>query len=245
MARSIRRIFNYHGGKDSFVKAYRPPEHDTIVEPFAGGASYARYWNTKNVTLFDLDEELIACWHWLQRASPSEILRVPIVPRGGAFSDVKFETKESEYLVRNATMVSARGFKGDVSRSTFGNCWNVVRRQRLSRDVDKLRHWKIVHGNYKYIDIDKYHDETWFVDPPYQIRGWRYIHNSTAIDYNHLADWCRALEGQVIVCESTGAEWLPFRFLKYTKNMNSNPHQEAVYYNRELPLFQCVTTNDP
>jgi len=43
--------------------------------------------------------------------------------------------------------------------------------------------------------------------------GYRYKHNSKSIDYNHLSQWCKDREGQVIVCESNDASWLPFRTL--------------------------------
>jgi hypothetical protein len=31
------------------------------------------------------------------------------------------------------------------------------------------------------------------------------------IDFRALAKWCRARQGQVIVCENSDALWLPFR----------------------------------
>jgi hypothetical protein len=30
------------------------------------------------------------------------------------------------------------------------------------------------------------------------------------INYQHLSQWCQNLRGQVIVCENTKSDWLPF-----------------------------------
>ena len=37
----LRPFFCYYGGKWRAAPKYPPPEHDTIVEPFAGAAGYA------------------------------------------------------------------------------------------------------------------------------------------------------------------------------------------------------------
>jgi hypothetical protein len=51
-------------------------------------------------------------------------------------------------------------------------------------------------------------EATWFVDPPYAVAGKSYKVRFT--DYPRLAEWCKGREGQVIVCENEGADWLPF-----------------------------------
>ena len=52
-------------------------------------------------------------------------------------------------------------------------------------------------------------EATWFIDPPYQFGGHAYVENK--INFNHLSNWCKTREGQVIVCENTKADWLPFK----------------------------------
>jgi hypothetical protein len=53
---------------------------------------------------------------------------------------------------------------------------------------------------------------TWFVDPPYNnAAGNGYKFGAKLLDFARLAEWCRALPGQVMVCENAGATWLPFR----------------------------------
>ena len=48
------------------------------------------------------------------------------------------------------------------------------------------------------------------------------------VDYEHLGDWCRSREGQVIVCEQQGADWLPFEALGNFKGRRGRS-QEASW----------------
>ena len=68
---------------------------------------------------------------------------------------------------------------------------------------------------------------TWFIDPPYQKMGFYYKHKD--IDYNHLSEWCLSRDGQIIVCENEGADWLPFEPLcnLYGQRRQS---RESVYF---------------
>lgn len=53
---------------------------------------------------------------------------------------------------------------------------------------------------------------TWFIDPPYcKTAGDRYRWGASALDFDALGRWCRDRDGQTIVCEAEGADWLPFR----------------------------------
>lgn len=88
------------------------------------------------------------------------------------------------------------------------HAWGPGIRERLARQVCNIRHWSVVCGSYADLDVSR--DATWFVDPPYVDAGRHYRHGSSGVDYGHLADWCRSLPGQVMVCENRGASWLPF-----------------------------------
>ena len=94
---------------------------------------------------------------------------------------------------------------GRRSNSRFGT-WGVPARTRLAKQVQHIRHWKIIHGDYSDVSNCK---ATWFVDPPYVDQGKQYA--CKVVDYSKLAAWCRSRRGQVVVCESLGARWLPFR----------------------------------
>jgi hypothetical protein len=83
--------------------------------------------------------------------------------------------------------------------------WGQKVRARIARQVEKIRHWQIIEGDYTAApDIDAH----WFIDPPYQNMGKHYAVNG--VNYGQLADWCKQRLGHVQVCESPEARWLPF-----------------------------------
>ena len=57
-------------------------------------------------------------------------------------------------------------------------------------------------------------EATWFIDPPYQFGGEWYVKSTKDINFTKLAEWCMNRNGQVIVCENTKADWLPFKPMK-------------------------------
>src|SRR3990167_2381957 len=89
--------------------------------------------------------------------------------------------------------------------------WGESIRERIARQVEYIRHWKVHHTSYEnfYPPVLKHVKATWFVDPPYERQGKYY--NGEALNYPALAEWCRERRGQVIVCENEGAKWLPFK----------------------------------
>jgi 16S rRNA G966 N2-methylase RsmD len=71
---------------------------------------------------------------------------------------------------------------------------------------------------------------TWFIDPPYEGAGKHYKMGSSLIDYNRLGEWCKTRDGQVIVCENSGASWLPFKEVGNTKTSRKDKtSSEAVW----------------
>jgi hypothetical protein len=96
--------------------------------------------------------------------------------------------------------------------------------------VQHIKHWRMFNVEYERIPCDWGKDVTWYVDPPYQKTGHFYKYPSTEIDFAKLGSWCRSREGQVIVCENTGADWLPFRHLANVKAMSSSSAQ-AIWTN--------------
>ena len=52
------------------------------------------------------------------------------------------------------------------------------------------------------------------------------------IDFEKLAAWCKEREGQIIVCENTKADWLPFKAMK---DMIGSTFKttEAIYSNEK------------
>lgn len=228
-------MWSYHRSKTNIVHLYPPPVHGRVIEPFAGTAKYSlRYWQ-RQVTLVDRYGDLIAVWKWLQKIRPAELLRLPrSVAPGQRLDDFKFETPEARLLF---------GFlmsKGNSEPRKTASSWVSQMRpnfinfslERMAADLHKIRHWDIIHGDYREYSI--HGAATWFVDPPYQKLGTSYVYNNKMIDYQELATYVRSLAGQVIVCEGTGANWLPFQPFKEIKSTRSRKvFMELIYYQKD------------
>ena len=199
-------MFSFYGSKSKIVRHYSKPLHDEIVESHAGSARYAYEYHDRNITIVDIDPVIIAVWRYLQQASPHDIRRLPDVPNATKLSEIEGFTQlaqEEKWLIGFCSNGGSAQPKNVSGRHNF-NSWNKDK-ERIALNLWKIRHWRIVLGDYK--DIPN-RIATWFIDPPYQEQGKWYKHNN--IDYYHLAEWCKSRLGQIIVCENAGADWLPF-----------------------------------
>lgn len=205
----MKPFFTYYGGKWRSALRYPRPQLDYIVEPFAGAAGYSVRHNAQRVTLVDSDPYIAGTWAYLIRASREEILSLPDLPIGGTVDDLEV-CQEARWLIgwwlnkgASAPRKSpSRWMREGIRPRSF---WGVDVRERLAAQVDHIRHWQVLHQDYH---ESPELDATWFVDPPYRRGGQHYRHSE--INYGELAAWCRSRKGQVIVCESSGADWLPF-----------------------------------
>jgi hypothetical protein len=235
----LKPFFTYTGGKYRLAPRYPTPTHDTIVEPFAGSAGYSLRHHDKDVILIDLDPDVATLWEYLIAASPSDILSLPLHDDliWGSTDNLSWLSKGEKMLIR-----------GWLNKGTFGKTpsawmrsgefdtqfWGEAIRQRVATQVPKIKHWKVIHGTYAEApDIAA----TWFIDPPYEVAGVTYDYGSGPIDFPALGDWCRSRQGQVVVCENVGAQWLPFRPFASAHAMfgtrRSGRSAEAVWMNDE------------
>lgn len=204
----MKPFFTYYGGKYRAALKYPSPQHDHIIEPFAGSAGYSIRHYQKKVTLVDLDEKVAATWRFLQRSSYDSIRKLPLV--FDHVDDLNL-CQEAKYIIgwwlnkgATAPMKSPGKWMRQGGSSTY---WSESIRERIATQVDLIRHWTIIEGSFwDVIDLQG----TWFIDPPYQKAGRHYRKSSKQIDYESLAIFCQIVEGQVIVCENEGASWLPF-----------------------------------
>src|SRR6185295_13827840 len=205
-------FFMYFGGKWRIAKRYPAPVHDCIVEPFAGSAGYALRYPDRAVVLCDVFGPIVETWRYLIGASPQEILALPDVANGQSVDDLGL-CPGATYLIGwwlNAACASPGKTPGSWMRKHRDGhqlFWGPRVRARLSEQVGAIRHWAVEQCSYADLDPARV---TWFVDPPYQQAGRYYVHSSKAMDFAHLAEWCRTRGGQMIVCENEGAAWLPF-----------------------------------
>lgn len=210
----IGKFINFFGGKFRNSLKYPAPMYDTIIEPFAGSAGYSNRYFDRNVVLYDTNHRIFSVWDWLIKATPEDVMRLPLLARADQKVD-ELDCGPAEknligYWVNIATgprktlRLYARKRWPDGYGSDF---WGAARREILARDVGKIKHWKIFNESWENARADK--PATYFIDPPYRKLAREY--KKSKVDYEALARWCLSLRGQVIVCEILGADWLPFK----------------------------------
>jgi hypothetical protein len=236
IAEQLRPFFGFFGGKwRDAIKHYPVPKYDTIVEPFAGSAGYSVRYPERKIVLCEIDPVIFGVWDYLIKVSPKEILSIPDVPLDGTVNDLNL-CQEAKWLV--GFWLNRAGAQPKTSPSRWmrekirpGSFWGERVRRTIATQVPAIRHWKVYNCSYDACPVST--KATWFVDPPYQLAGKNYRFSSKAIDYGSLAMWCRARQGQVIVCENAGAEWLPFRILGDVKTTRANSRSVEVVWTKE------------
>jgi site-specific DNA-adenine methylase len=203
-------MFSYYGSKSKIVDYYPPPKHKKIIEPFAGSARYSlKYWD-RDVLLLDKYDVIISIWNYLKQSSRQDILRLPHLKGGDNIDDFNLSNEEKWLIGFCINGGSAQPKKTVSTSGNFGNGWNKTK-SYIADNLYKIKHWEIRSGEYTDIANE---EATWFIDPPYQFGGEWYVKSTKQINFGLLGEWCKTRKGQVIVCENTKAEWLPFKPMK-------------------------------
>jgi hypothetical protein len=230
----LRPFWRYYGSKWRLAPRYPAPRHRTIIEPFAGAAGYSLRYPDHDVILVEKYHVIAEIWRYLIGVDPAEIRAIPCVD---AVADLPaWVPQAARWLVgftmgcarmRPALHTSAGLLKRRSSGTRWAEGWTDATRSRVADQVAAIRHWRVIDGDYTTApDIVA----SWFVDAPYQGRpGKPYVHHSGRLDYPNLARWCRRRRGQVIACESTDAEWLPFAPLADVTGMSGQRSSEAIW----------------
>lgn len=232
-APQLRPFFGYYGGKwRDALKHYPEPDHETIVEPFAGSAGFSLRYAHRKIILCEIDPVLSEVWRYLIRVKAKEILAIPDLDPEGTIDDLKVP-QEAKWLVGfwlNRGAASPRKSPSKWMREGIrpGSFWGPRVRQTIASQVDSIRHWQLF--NCSYADAPTPRTATWFVDPPYEAAGRHYRFGSEQLDYEALGAWCRSRPGQVIVCENEGATWLPFRELADVKTTRADRRSKEVIW---------------
>lgn len=221
-------MWSYYGSKQRMIKYYPPPVHDVIIEPFAGSAQYAlRYWD-RDVYLVDKSQVIINIWKYLRDASVKDIRDLPEIKVGRRIFRDDFSC-EGEFNLMQFLIHQGAFCPGNIP-TEFGVLRYASTKKKIIASLGKIRHWGFICGDYTIAGQNK---ATWFIDAPYVVGGTKYTHSSTKINFDHLAEWCRSREGQVIVCENTKANWLPFHPLVQINGINKTKSVEAMWSNLE------------
>jgi len=218
-------MFYYYGRKKQFARYYPAPNHEIIVEPFAGSAAYSLHGSNwrKQVILIERDERVAAIWEWLiSEASPSDFERMPELKEG---------ERSSEFLhIVHAATKMAFHYKTIKVTPVLARNWEINKRL-MALNLPKIKHWKIICGDYKQSPNI---EATWFVDPPYKNspgRGYKY--GSDKINYENLALWVEQRKGEVICCEGESGDYLPFQPIIECKGVAGKTSKEMLYYRSE------------
>jgi len=241
--RRLRPFIKYYGSKWRLAPLYPAPEGKIIIEPFAGSAQYATLYPDREVHLYDLDDKICGVWDYLIHGSKSEILSLPLLldPEESLLDhDIPQEAKWliGYWLGVGATPILQRTPWGFVAlKSGWLSTWCGAKRNQIANSISKIRHWKIHNEHYQQV---KNVDATWFIDPPYQIKGGEHYRRSNKeIDYENLKSWTLSRKGLKIVCEAEGAKWMDFQPLKSTYGADrSKTYKELIWTNYEKPQLE-------
>jgi len=219
-------MFYYYGRKKKIGSKYKVTNKVIIIEPFAGSAAYSlRPENiSKNVILFEKSKRVYDLWYWLiNHATHDDIMKLGYIKKGD---------KVREFIkILHSASKRAFDYKTITVTSVMETNWNS-NLPKMAELVGKIKHWKVYNNCYTEIDdVIGNLDCCWFIDPPYKgDAGMGYSHSSKNIDYNELSEWCKNRNGDVIVCEGSYADWLPFEKLTQQSTINGKKNSELVYY---------------
>lgn len=196
--------------------------HDTIIEPFAGAAGYALRYPDRKVVLVEKNPKVAATWRYLLRVSAAEVRALPDLGPNQSVNELAI-IEEARLLVgwwvNKGTTSPCKTASAWMREGTHpGSFWGPQIRERIALQVDRIRHWRLIEGDYTDApDVEA----TWFIDPPYISAGKHYP--TQPVEFNALGAWCQARRGQVMVCENVGATWLPFQpFITIQANPSKN-----------------------
>ena len=219
----LRQFFSFFGSKVSLAKNYPAPKYQTIIEPFCGSAGYSCLYYDREIILSDADPTIVGIWKFLIRATKQDILSLPLDYQGVK----KLSKSERDFIGfwwrRCGAVPSNQPVPWMLTGKWPHSFWSKETRERIARQVGEIKHWTC-----DLLSYEKYGDQeklcTWFIDPPYQKEGKRYVFSSEEIDYDELRFWLKQRSGQKIICESMSAAWMDFkklyenRTVKYKKS---------------------------
>jgi hypothetical protein len=223
----MRPLFPFYGSKWRDARRY-PAPGDLVIEPFAGSAGYSLWHAPAQVMLYDVDPIVVGVWEYLIAATPAELLALPDLEPGQSTDDLDLP-QEARWLIgfwlnrgsaqpkKTQTAYSQRTDRAQL-------VWSQRARERLAVEVEGIRHWQVKQDSYE--QAPQVADATYFVDPPYVVKGRHYRCND--VDHAALGAWVSNLPGRVIACENVGADWLPFQPLASIKSTRGRS-EEAIY----------------
>lgn len=228
----MKTFINYFGSKYRSAKMYPDPHCNVIVEPFAGAAGYSLTHYKHKVLLFEKNDILCQMWNWLINASYSDVYDLPVDFESLDDVELPLGAKHLIGFCLNTGSASPSKRRSQWAKQYNDNAqfWGVKRRERIATQVTHIKHWEC-HKVQDYSDIPNM-KATWFIDPPYQKMGKYYVCGSKDIDYKHLSSWSHERQGEIIVCEQSGADWMNWNNYKEVKANAKTKTSHEVWFHR-------------
>jgi hypothetical protein len=189
----------------------------------------------KQIILIDKYKVIVDLWKWLITAKESDILNLPQLKQGDNLKN--FNLSNESRLLMGFWVGRGQSSPGYTATKWWNSeYWNKIK-IRTAENLQKIRHWKIFYNEYENIPNK---EATWFIDPPYQFGGERYGESNRNLNFESLGKWCQSRLGQVIVCENTKADWLPFKSLIKLHGSKHNTIESIYYQENNNEIFNIV-----
>ncbi len=243
LSRITGPLFKWFGSKWLSSRLLPEPQHNLIVEPYAGSAGYSLRHFTNRVIVWDDDCNLQTLWRFLVKASHFEILDIPIdIPEGTDIRSLGLSTGQA-MLLKHWQRTNNVG--NTWTTSPWGHLpgqWTRNTRARIAAEVSAISHWEVKPIPWTLIDC------TYFIDPPYEY-NYRYAFKREGFSHSELAKRVMAIEypAQIIVCEAICPKtrrtpsYLPFEFfgdrITSRRKKSENHHSKELIYERASRNF--------
>jgi site-specific DNA-adenine methylase len=172
----MMRLFRYSGSKARLLRYFRPAPPGTrrVVEPYLGSGAYVLNSGLPGLG-FEINRELVAMWHWLQRSSERELVELDAAVEAWKKCRGKPDVRDMGLGVGAQTYVRVNVCSVMVGQLSS---WLVYPQHKLPvretvRCLPRLRDIEVVFDsgeNYSHSDGDLL-----FVDPPYAATGGNYV----------------------------------------------------------------------
>lgn len=143
----LRPFFKYFGSKFNLASRYPRPEGGTIVEPFAGSASYSTLHFDRSVVLVERTPWVADIWGWLIRAAPEEILALPTDLEPGTDLDSLGLGYDAASLIAAWQRVGRNDNRTVSVWNGKPGMWRPKARDDIAKQVDRIRHWQAIKGD--------------------------------------------------------------------------------------------------
>lgn len=226
-------MFYYYGAKNQLAKHYQPPSYNLIIEPFGGSGAYSiyhlRHNDTLKIIINEKNPRVYNVWKLLLSSTEQDIVNYPTPKIGDMTNDF--------FIITCSASNSSASCINQKYTDRVARVFEIQKRRVISL-LKYKNNIEITNSDYSELDNIP---ATWFIDPPYQVinatktifqngNGYGKNYNATSIDFDSLGEWCKTRNGQTIVCEKEGANWLDFIPLKSAKTSLNTNYNEVVYY---------------